>query len=141
MTRNELIMQLSHGLNHDLHDYRQLKEQLEVQFDAARLHDAARLAAISETVEQLAGEIEARRRERVDLVTRLFEGDAEATMERVFSLLPQAASQMLRSWWSELHSLVGDCKAQNTRTCHLLTEQQEIMRRILGDDEDTYAPV
>lgn len=140
MSRNDIILNLSRGLNQDLLAYRRLKEQLAAEFDAAMYHDSARLAAISEVVEQLAGEIESRRQERVDLVSQLFDNDRNARMEQVFSLLPEAPSRMFRGWWSELESLVHECKAQNARICRLLTDQQEIMQRILGDREDIYAP-
>lgn len=140
MNRNDIIVTLSRGLNQDLLAYRRLKEQLEAEFDAAMYHDSSRLAAISEVVENLAGEIEIRRQERVDLVAWLFGDDKNARMEQVFSLLPEAPSKMFRAWWSELEGLVHDCKTQNARLCRLLTDQHEIMQRILGDQEDIYAP-
>lgn len=140
MSRNDLMLALSRGINRDLIAYRRLKEMLDAQFAAAMYHDAPRLAAAGQAVEQLAGEIELRRQERVDLVRQLFDGDSQARMEQVFALLPEAPARMFRSWWSELETLVRDCKGMNERLCHLLTDQQEIMQRLLGDNEDIYVP-
>lgn len=135
------MLALSRGINRDLVSYRRLKELLDSQFDAAMHHDAVRLVAAGLAVEQLAGEIEVRRQERIDLLRQLFDSDSRASMEQVFELLPEAPSRMFRNWWSTLEAMVRDCKAQNERTCRLLTDQQEIMQRILGDREDIYVPL
>jgi flagella synthesis protein FlgN len=140
MTRSELLMRLSRGLNADLAAYGELKALLQAQFDAALRHETVRLAEISDAVTELAETLEARRRERVDLVGTFLEGDAEPSMTKVFASCPEAARAMLQGWWSELENLVRECKALSGRSCTLLVDQHEIMQRVLNGEANIYAP-
>lgn len=140
MTRNELLVLVTRGLNADLVDYGELKKLLEAQFDAALHHQSARLAELADTIVSLTETIDGRRRERMELVGALLEGDPEPSMDKVFALLPEKPSRMLQEWWSELENLARDCKAQNARACSLIMDQHEIMQRVLNGEADIYVP-
>jgi flagella synthesis protein FlgN len=140
MMRNELLVRLTRGINADLLDYRELKRLLTEQFDAALHHRADELGEIAASVISLAEEIETRRQHRVELVGLLLEGKPEPSMVKVFGTLAEAPRRMLLEWWAELETLVCECKEQNAKVCRLMTDQHEIMKRVLGGEKDTYAP-
>ncbi|MGE5492284.1 MAG: flagellar export chaperone FlgN [Actinomycetota bacterium] len=140
MKRSELLILVGRGLNADLVDYRELKGLLASQFDAALHHRSEELGQIAASVAGLAEIIEGRRQDRVELLDMLLEGDPEPSMAKVLEQLPAGPRQMLQGWWEELEGLARECKEQNARVCRLMTDQHEIMKRVLGGEADTYAP-
>lgn len=140
MTRNELLARLTRGLNADLVDYGELRKLLKKQFDAALHHRSEELSGIVIAVTDLAETIEERRSERVELVSALLNGDRDASVSKVFALLPEAPREMLKTWWRELENLVRECKELNARIGRLVMDQHEIMKRILDREVDIYVP-
>ncbi|MEG1055633.1 MAG: flagellar protein FlgN, partial [Janthinobacterium sp.] len=82
--------------------------------------------------------LDARRRQRVSLVTALLGPKAE--MAQLFALLQEDARSKAQADWSALEQMVLECKRLNSRNSELLTEQYSIMQRVLHGEEDTYAP-
>lgn len=140
MNRNERLIRLVRGINADLADCNELKNLLGTQFAAALEHHAGKLGQATEAISSLLETIEARRRERVELATALLDGDPEASMPKVFALFSAASRQVFEGWWSELESLVRECKADNARVGQLLMGQHEIMQRVLDCEADIYVP-
>lgn len=141
MNKRDILLRLAYGVNADLNDYAVLKKRLEAQFTAALHHRSAELATLGEAITGLAEVIEARRRERVELVAALLDGRPGGSVNDVLALFPEATRRMCLGWWQELESLVRDCKAQNARVCQLVTEQHQIMTRVLDGESDVYAPL
>ncbi|XAH22438.1 flagellar export chaperone FlgN [Xylophilus sp. GW821-FHT01B05] len=128
------------GVRADVDGYRALRSLLVAQFDAALRHETAALEDLAGSIVELTAELEARREERVALAREWAPGGAAVGMPTLLGLLPPTARDALSSWWSTLEQLVHECKAQNMRNCRLMVEQNEVMRRVLNQEEATYAP-
>jgi len=126
------------GMTDDSVDYAALKTLLEEQFQATLHHQSARLTALAEQVVAAVEPLDARRRQRVSLVTALL--GPQGDMPQLFALLQEDARATAERDWVALEQMVLECKRLNTRNSDLLTEQYSIMQRVLHGEEDTYAP-
>lgn len=140
MTRSECLARFVKGVQMDMDGYRQLRELLDEQFQAALRHQTEPLREIAHRIEVLVNALEARRRERVALVEHLYGAANSGALQQVFEMLPERTRAKVRAWWDALEGLVCECKALNARNGRLLMEQYEIMRRLMGEESDIYAP-
>jgi flagella synthesis protein FlgN len=125
----------------DVEDYVRLRDLLEEQFGAALQHRTDEIGAIGVRITELAAILEERRRERVRLAGVLAVSPAaRPSMAAVVRHLQGTARTRFAACWSSLEALVRECKALNLRNCHLLMDQQDIMRRVLDTQVDIYAP-
>lgn len=140
MTRRDAFGRIFAGMRADLQAYRELRELLEQQFHAALEHRSADIQDIGERITALAGVIEQRRRERVELVTMLTPRNARACIASIAERLQGPSRAAFDACWRALESAVRECKALNLRNCRLIMDQHEIMQRVLKAESDTYAP-
>ena len=138
ITRQEAMRRVLQGMTDDSVDYAALKTLLEEQFQATLHHQSARLTALAEQVVAAVEPLDARRRQRVSLVTALL--GPQGDMPQLFALLQEDARATAERDWVALEQMVLECKRLNTRNSDLLTEQYSIMQRVLHGEEDTYAP-
>ncbi|MFA7097679.1 MAG: flagellar protein FlgN [Gammaproteobacteria bacterium] len=140
MTRSDCLARFVKGVQMDLDGYRQLRALLDEQFQAALRHQAEPLRDIARRIEALVDAMEARRRERVALVGHLCGAANSGAIQQVFAMLPERTRVKVQAWWDALDGLVRECKTLNARNGRLLMEQYEIMRRLMGEESDIYAP-
>lgn len=138
MKRGEAIARLLRDLISDVADYGALRLLLDSQFDAALRHDAATLRDLATRISDAVQALDARRLLRARLVTGLYGSDGR--MEQVFAELPEDNRERCRAMWSGLQARVADCKRLNARNCLLMTDQYEIMQRVLHGEDQIYAP-
>ena len=138
MTRQEVMAMLLRGVAEDVLAYRSLQGLLDQQFDAIVRHQGERLTSIGETILPALQAMEARRVQRVNLVTTLLGPDAG--IAQAVNLLKGVSRHTLESNWAELELMVVDCKRRNIRNSTLLTEQYSIMQRVLHGEDQIYAP-
>ena len=138
ITRQEAVRRVLLGIADDQEGYTALLALLEEQFHASLHHQSARLTALADQVVAAVEQLDARRRQRVSLVTALLGPKAE--MAQLFALLQEDARRKAQADWSALEQMVLECKRLNSRNSELLTEQYSIMQRVLHGEEDTYAP-
>jgi flagella synthesis protein FlgN len=138
VTPAEALDSVMRGVGHDLRDYHVLRSLLEAQFHAALRHEATPLATLAERITELVDGLERRRIERVALVEALV--GPGARMTTLIARVGGARRQRLASGWEALEAAVGDCKALNARNCRLMTDQHDIMQRVLHGEDQTYAP-
>lgn len=138
MTRGRTLADIARGVEADRHAYRTLRGLLEEQFAAALRHDAPALAGLAGRLTALVGELEGRREERVALCATL--SGTGTRIEAILPLLPEATRNAFVAAWRELEAQVRECKELNVRNGQLMTEQQQIMQRVLHGEVDTYAP-
>lgn len=136
----EALVALIRGVHADLADYQELHHFLNAQFDAALRHQSDRLSEFATSITDLVETLELRRQERVAIVNDLLGRTELASMSAIFKMLADVPRQQLQSTWQILEALVNECKALNTRNGRLLMDQQEIMRRVLGEEVDIYVP-
>ena len=141
MTRTATLNRILTGLDRDAADYRRLEELLVAQFDAAMRHRADETEAIVERILALTVVLEARRAERVALAGELLAGRAsQVSLQAVSVRLSAAPRAAFDDRCARVEALVQECKRLNTRNCHLITSQQDVMRRVLNTEQHTYAP-
>ncbi|MFT4173471.1 MAG: flagellar export chaperone FlgN [Rhodocyclaceae bacterium] len=142
MNPQQALLLLAQGIQSDLADYERLRGMLEEQFAAALRHDTPALARLAEDIGMLCAALEVRRGERVTLVNALVgpEVPPAGRVEAVFARLPGRYRTAAETLWQGLGERVAACKALNVRNGALLTEQHDIMQRVLGTESDTYAP-
>ncbi|MES2741520.1 MAG: flagellar export chaperone FlgN [Pseudomonadota bacterium] len=138
ITRQQALARLLGGVADDVDAYRALLLLLEQQFDAALRHHSARLGELAAHIGAALEPIEARRQQRVSLVTALL--GAHAKMADVCALLKGDTRARLEQHWLELEQLIAECKRRNVRTSQLLTTQYSIMQRVLHGEDQIYAP-
>lgn len=126
------------GMTDDNVGYAALKTLLEEQFQATLQHQSTRLTALADQVIAAVEPLDARRRQRVSLVTALL--GPQGDMPQLFALLQEDARATAERDWVALEQMVLECKRLNARNSDLLTEQYSIMQRVLHGEEDTYAP-
>jgi flagella synthesis protein FlgN len=136
--RRQAMTQLVAGIGADLAAYESLLQLLEQQFEAALHHHSARLATLADDIGTLVGQLQARRRQRLQLACQL--AGADADMAAIFALLKGDSRDELERRWHALELMVLECKRRNERNSALLTEQYSIMRRVLQGEEQIYAP-
>ena len=129
---------LLQDLRNDLQEARQLRVLLNLQFDALLKHDPKPLPALAVDIVASIERMQQRRARRVALVLRLV--GPRAGMAEVLAGLSPSLKTMGEAWWAALQELVRDCKDANLRNCALLTQQHELMQRVLEPDSDLYAP-
>ena len=138
ITRQEAVRRVLLGMADDRAGYAALHTLLEVQFQATLHNQSARLTALADQVIAAVEQLDARRRQRVSLVTALL--GPQGDMPQLFALLQEDARATARRDWAALEQMVLECKRLNVRNSDLLTEQYSIMQRVLHGEEDTYAP-
>jgi len=126
------------GVDADLAACERLAQLLETQFGAALRHRNDQLATLAGSIVAEAGQMEARRRQRVALVGGL--AGPAAGMDHLLLLLRAPARHALRLRWAELERRLLACKRLNERNGALLTEQYSTMQRVLLGEEHLYAP-
>lgn len=139
-SRAEYVARVLQTVRADLAGYRQLRELLDSQFEAALRHQSAALQEVAEQITALVDVLEQRREERVALVAKVTGQPRPDSMEPIFKLLNESSRTSVEGMWRELEHLVVECKALNARNCQLLMDQHEIMQRVLNGEVDTYAP-
>ncbi len=146
MTYADAVRGLVQGLRADATDYDTLKLLLERQFHAALRHATGELDVLSQQIVGLAGILDGRRRERLQLARLLLGMKAQAAPAPAVSIgavtqrLPAAARPAFTAEWTRLEERVRGCKELNTRNCRLFMSQFEIMQRVLVEEAHTYAP-
>ncbi|WP_454774499.1 flagellar export chaperone FlgN [Janthinobacterium tructae] len=138
ITRQEAVRRVLQGMTDDSVGYAALQTLLEEQFQATLQHQSTRLTALADQVIAAVEPLDARRRQRVSLVTALL--GAQGDMPQLFALLQEDARATAERDWVALEQMVLECKRLNARNSDLLTEQYSIMQRVLHGEEDTYAP-
>ncbi len=138
IARQKLIDRLMVGVGEDVRDYRTLIAALEEQFTVAVRHDGAAMDGLTRRIETLVDRLEARRSERVRLVEQLH--GKGARMTTAIEALPDPRRKMLAAGWSGLEQLVLRCKQLNERNCALMTDQHDVMHRVMHGEGHTYAP-
>lgn len=138
ITRQEAVRRVLQGMADDRSGYAALQTLLEEQFQATLQHQSARLTALADQVVAAVEPLDARRRQRVSLVTALL--GPQGDMPQLFALLQEDARATAQRDWAALEQMVLECKRLNARNSDLLTEQYSIMQRVLHGEEDTYAP-
>ena len=138
ITRQEAVRRVLQGMADDSVGYAALQTLLEEQFQATLQHQSTRLTALAEQVIAAVEPLDARRRQRVSLVTALL--GPQGDMPQLFALLQEDARSKAEAEWVALEQMVLESKRLNARNSDLLTEQYSIMQRVLHGEEDTYAP-
>ena len=138
ITRQEAVRRVLQGMADDSVGYAALQTLLEEQFQATLQHQSTRLTALADQVIAAVEPLDARRRQRVSLVTALL--GPQGDMPQLFALLQEDARSKAEADWVALEQMVLECKRLNARNSDLLTEQYSIMQRVLHGEEDTYAP-
>jgi flagella synthesis protein FlgN len=138
ITRQEAVRRVLQGMTDDSVGYAALQTLLEEQFQATLQHQSSRLTALADQVIAAVEPLDARRRQRVSLVTALL--GPQGDMPQLFALLQEDARSKAEAEWVALEQMVLECKRLNARNSDLLTEQYSIMQRVLHGEEDTYAP-
>lgn len=141
VSQSETFLNLASGVRADLAAYSKLRALLEEQFDAALHHQSERLVHIADRITAATEALERRRRERVVLTRTLLGPGSDISMTAVSNMLTETSRRVFQAWWNALESQVRECKALNMRNCRLLTDQHEIMQRVLNGEADTYAPL
>lgn len=135
----EALAALLRDLQADRSAYAQLRELLEAQFQAALRHRAQALQESAEEILALVEQLNAHTRQRGLLLRQLLGSHGEASMGRLLQRLPASVAQTLGGLCTALQEQVNECKALNQRNCQLITEQQALMRRVMGVGEELYA--
>ena len=138
ITRQEAVRRVLQGMTDDGVGSGALQTLLEEQFQATLQHQSTRLTALADQVIAAVEPLDARRRQRVSLVTALL--GPQGDMPQLFALLQEDARSKAEADWIALEQMVLECKRLNARNSDLLTEQYSIMQRVLHGEEDTYAP-
>ncbi len=138
ITRQEAVRRVLQGMTDDSVGYAALQTLLEEQFQATLQHQSTRLTALADQVIAAVEPLDARRRQRVSLVTALL--GPQGDMPQLFASLQEDARSKAEADWVALEQMVLECKRLNARNSDLLTEQYSIMQRVLHGEEDTYAP-
>jgi flagella synthesis protein FlgN len=138
MTRGRALADIVRGVGQDAQAYRELQGLLEEQHAAALRPDPARLTELAARVTGLVEVLEARRAQREATVATLV--GAGARMPAILPLLPEVSRHAFEAAWNALEAQVLDCKRLNARNGRLMTEQHQLMQRLLRGDADTYAP-
>ncbi|MFT7723735.1 MAG: flagellar export chaperone FlgN [Roseateles sp.] len=137
--RTEALAALLRGLQADRSAYARLRELLEAQFQAALRHQAEPLRRLADEIVALVDELDAHTRRRGLLLRQLLGPQGEPGIGRLLQRLPAPVEQPLAGLWAALEAQVRDCKALNQRNCQLITDQQALMRRVMGVEEGLYA--
>ena len=138
ITRQQAVERVLQGIADDGAAYVELQALLEEQFQAVLRHQTAQLKVLADQVVAAVAVIDARRRQRVTLVTALLGPSPD--MQQFFALLPETTRATALADWAALEAMVAECKRRNIRNGTLLTEQFTTMQRVLNGEEDTYAP-
>lgn len=138
MKRGEAIARLLRDVLSDVADYGALRLLLDSQFHAALRHDATALRALAARITEAVQVLDGRRLLRARVVNSLY--GVSGRMDSVFDELPEDSRERCRAMWTRLEALVVECKRLNARNCLLMTDQYEIMQRVLHGEDQTYAP-
>lgn len=139
MTEREAVVRIFEGMRADIASYRTLRELLAAQFNAAVQHRAGVMQEIAERLAQIATELEARRRERVELASRLCKD--RPSIRAVAARLQGSSREAFEACWKALEALVEECRELNQRNWHVVVTQHEIMQRVLHGETHTYEAV
>jgi len=138
--QSEALLRLVQGMRADIADYRRLRELLELQFDAVLRHQSQALVDVAGKITELVDTLEQRRQERVVLACDVIGPGKPVSMQGVVRLLAESSRIKVEADWETLEGLVRECKQANMRNCRLLTDQHEIMQRVLNQEAHTYVP-
>jgi flagella synthesis protein FlgN len=141
MQQNHAMANFVRGIHADLQDYQRLHSLLDTQFSLALQHDSIALEKLADEVMELVGTLNNRRVERSVLLARYIPVINNETVDKFLGSLPMESQEKIKALWQRLEDLIVECKEMNSRNCRLLTDQFEIMQRILKHEEHTYAPL
>jgi flagella synthesis protein FlgN len=119
----------------DLADYADLRALLDQQFAGALRHDALAMEPLAEALVAVVDRLDARRLFRDGLLARLNGGSAPS-VPALLAQWPAAQRAAVQALWDRLEQAVQDCKALNLRNARLLTEQHQLLTRVLHGTED-----
>jgi flagella synthesis protein FlgN len=119
----------------DLADYAELRALLDQQFAGALRHDALAMEPLAEALVAVVDRLDARRLFRDGLLARLSGGSAPS-VPALLAQWPAAQRAAVQALWDRLERAVLDCKALNLRNARLLTEQHQLLTRVLHGTED-----
>lgn len=119
----------------DLADYAELRALLAQQFAGALRHDAQAMAPLADAIVALVERLDARRQFRDGLLMRLGSG-AAPSVPALLAQWPAAQRAAVQLLWDRLEQAVHECKALNLRNARLLTEQHQLLSRVLHGTED-----
>ncbi|PZQ03401.1 MAG: hypothetical protein DI587_00585 [Variovorax paradoxus] len=119
----------------DLADYAELRALLEQQFAGALRHDALAMEPLAEALVAVVDRLDARRLFRDGLLARL-SGVSAPSVPALLAQWPAAQRAAVQALWDRLERAVQDCKALNLRNARLLTEQHQLLTRVLHGTED-----
>ena len=137
-TRQQAGTLLFDGVRTDLEQAGAVELLLERQFEAAVRHRSQELTRLAEELTPLLDAMEARRRQRVQLVRALL-GDGATIDDYIGTLAAQPRADFLDAW-RDLEAMVRQCKSATIRNGKLLAEQYSVMQRVLHGEEQIYAP-
>ncbi|KQP15130.1 flagellar protein FlgN [Pseudorhodoferax sp. Leaf267] len=136
------LLQLLGDMQDDLADYSVLAVLQERQHDGALRQDAALLEALAHRIVVLVDRLEARRSAREALIGQLLGEDEPACMDALLARMPATGSAPLQALWGRVGHAVSDCRSRNARNLQLMTDQQDLMRRVLvAEAQAVYAGV
>ncbi|MET0518966.1 MAG: flagellar protein FlgN [Burkholderiaceae bacterium] len=138
MKLSDAVSALLGDMQADQGGYARLRELLDAQFEAALAHSATRLTSLAQEIVGQVEQLDGRRARRAALLQRLAAPGEEASMSGLLQRLPQPVAERLTVSWQALEQQVRECKQINQRNCHLITEQQALMQRLLGRDQPSY---
>lgn len=138
MKRSDALNRLVRDMRTDVEAYAGLQTLLDEQFASALRHDATALRRQADEITALVVSLDARRAVRARLVTAL--GGSGRGMDVVFDSLRPDSAERCRAMWRDLEQRVRACKALNVRNRLMMTDQYDIMQRVLHGEDTTYAP-
>lgn len=144
MSRSEkLLGVIGDDIRQDCEDYARLRDLMQAQYQNLLQRDGASIESANQTIDALveAARVRAQRRSKILAAFRL-SADA-AGMQRLIESRPEPVRNQLAQAWSQAGVLAGECKQLNERNGALLAMQQDILKQLLGGEDNRaqlYAP-
>lgn len=144
MSRSEkLLGVIGDDIRQDCEDYARLRDLMQAQYQNLRQRDGASIESANQAIDALveAARVRAQRRSKILAAFRL-SADA-AGMQRLIESRPEPVRNQLAQAWSQAGVLAGECKQLNERNGALLAMQQDILKQLLGGEDNRaqlYAP-
>ncbi|AJC21223.1 flagellar protein FlgN [Pandoraea pulmonicola] len=139
MTRKEAFKALVLGIEIELTRYHELKALLERQYVAAMRRDATGIERIAQSILTLVDTLAEHHELRRIHACILAAPSAPASMMDVLDCIAGAPRERLMTIWSQLETLVRECKTLNARNGQLLVAQFEVVQRALYGETHIYA--
>ncbi|MEZ8825378.1 flagellar export chaperone FlgN [Vibrio amylolyticus] len=141
IARSTAIKQFIVELKADLNDYRSLLELMTIQHKLLTKRETEKLSQISGNHKSFLGYLEARAKNRLQLLIQIGVSADSSGVAKLVAALPNKLARPLESDWNDLHRLIELCKAQNERNNSLLDMQQSILTQLTQDnDPKLYSP-